>query len=506
MLKLLYAAVLCTAIQLTALAEVKVYPAPEKEAKFENCTLKVDGKNVDVYECTVSKYPINQVWPGYQRPIEQTEKAGFAYWDMGEDGATIEITTTKTNCRNVVVRPLSLGIKPQFKKNKITFKLNKIKPIVVEINGYHHALHLFPNPIQDDSALKKTTLCAPQCSYCSTYLNEIPKDRDPHYYYFAPGRHDVGTLLLKSNDRVHIAAGAVVYGSFVADDAENIKITGRGILDGSKIERADKWARGGFGCLHFRNCKNVSVDGIVLRDPNSWCINVRRCTDVDISNLKLVGLWRYNSDGIDVWDSANVSFKDSFIRGYDDSFIIRADNINNKKISVENCVMWNDWGLSLAIWAWSQGGKGKSFEDISFKNIDVIRTTGQAIHISNKSQAAVRNVKFENINIEYDAWTPRQILQRKENKAELYVPDPNDKFVPLAIFNESTAKDSLIENVSYENINIVGRSDAPSIIRSRNATCPIKNITVKNLKINGKDANGAASANMNIQNAEVTFQ
>ena len=52
----------------------------------------------------------------------------------------------------------------------------------------------------------------------------------------------------------------------------------------------------------------------------------------------------------------------------------------------------------------------------------------------------------------------------------------------------------------------MGRSDAPSIIRSRNATCPIKNVTVKNLKINGKDAKDAAAANMNIQNAEVTFQ
>ena len=65
MSKLLYAAVLLTAIQLTAVAGVKLYPAPQGENKFENCALKIDGKNVDVYECNVSKYPINQVWPGY---------------------------------------------------------------------------------------------------------------------------------------------------------------------------------------------------------------------------------------------------------------------------------------------------------------------------------------------------------------------------------------------------------------------------------------------------------
>ncbi len=507
MLKLLYVVALCVALQLTALAEVKIYPAPKGEAVFENYALKVDGKKVDVYECTVSKYPLNQVWPGYQRPIEQTEKAGFAYWDMSDDkSVTIEITTTKTNCRNVVVRPLSLGIKPEFKKDKIIFKLDKIRPIVVEVNGYHHALHLFPNPIEDFSSLRKVNMCSPQCSYCATTQNELYKDRDPKYFYFAKGRHDVGTLILSSNDRVHIEAGAVVYGSFVADDAENIKITGRGILDGSKIERADKWARGGFGCLHFRNCKNVSVEGIILRDPNSWCINVRRSTDVVISNVKMVGLWRYNSDGIDVWDSANVTFKNSFIRAFDDSFIMRADHINNKKIRVENCVMWNDWGLSLAIWAWAKDSKASVYEDIEFKNIDVIRTMGQAIHISNKSPVPVKNVKFENINIEYDAWTPRQILQRKENKDELYIPDPNDRYAPLAIFNESTEKNSLIENVSYKNINIVGRSDAPSIIRTKDSACPIKNVSIENLTINGKKTNNASEANMKIKDADVTFQ
>ena len=485
---------LALGISFAASAKVLICPAPEKEAKFGNCTLKVDGKNVDVYECTVSKYPINQVWPGYQRPIEQTEKAGFAYWDMGEDGATIEITTTKTNCRNVVVRPLSLGIKPQFKKNKITFKLNKIKPIVVEINGYHHALHLFPNPIQDDSALKKTTLCAPQCSYCSTYLNEIPKDRDPHYYYFAPGRHDVGTLRLKSNDRVHIAAGAVVYGSFVADDAENIKITGRGILDGSKIERADKWARGGFGCLHFRNCKNVSVDGIILRDPNSWTVNVRRCENVDISNLKFVGLWRYNSDGIDIWDSKNVTFKDCFIRAYDDSIIVRATGPDNKNIFVENCVIWNDWGKSLAI---SLHGKPQGAENISFKNIDIIRPSSDAIHFANYDTAAcMKNVRCENINIEVDDIMPRQLLQKK--RGEVYKFKPNDNYVPRIIYVYLNSPKGVIDNISFENIKITGNENAESRFKGHNAEHPISNISVKNISINGKVAENLKDANIRV--------
>lgn len=514
---------LLAAFQFAAVAEVKLHNAPQGENKSESFTLKVNGKKVFVYECTVSKYPINQVWPGYQRPIEQTEKAAFAYWDMDEDGADIEITTNVT-CRDVVVRPLSLGIrptkaaslddnvnsslalKPKFVKNKIKFRLNSFRQVVVEVNGYHNSLHLFPNKMEKLDGVKKTDFCSPQCNYCSPAHNDISKKYDPNYIYFGAGRHDVGTLMLKSNTRVHIAAGAVVFGSLVADNAENIKITGRGILDGSRITRADKFARGGFGCLHFRNCKNVSVEGIILRDPNSWCVNVRRCTDVDIDNIKMIGLWRYNSDGIDVWDSSNVSFKNSFIRAFDDSFIIRADDINNKNITVENCAMWNDWGLSLAVWAWSKTMKGRSYENITFKNIDIIRSAGQAMHISNKSGSTVRNVKFENINVEYDAWCPRQIFQKRENRGELYMPDPNDKYVPMAIFIESVEKDSKVEDIAYENIKIFGRSDAPSLIISRNADVPVRNVTVKNLDNNGKKAATAEAANMRVKNGEVKFE
>ena len=128
------------------------------------------------------------------------------------------------------------------------------------------------------------------------------------------------------------------------------------------------------------------------------------------------------------------------------------------------------------------------------------------MHISNKSGSTVRNVKFENINVEYDAWCPRQIFQKRENRGELYMPDPNDKYVPTAIFIESVEKDSKVEDIAYENIKIVGRSDAPSLIISRNADVPVRNVTVKNLDNNGKKAATAEAANMRVKNGEVKFE
>ena len=56
------------------------WPAPAGEKLFEDYTLRVNGQAVPVYACRVSAMPFNQVWPGYQRPLDQTELAGFAYW------------------------------------------------------------------------------------------------------------------------------------------------------------------------------------------------------------------------------------------------------------------------------------------------------------------------------------------------------------------------------------------------------------------------------------------
>jgi hypothetical protein len=37
----------------------------------------VNGVEVPVYTCRISAYPLNRVWPGFQRPVAQTETASF---------------------------------------------------------------------------------------------------------------------------------------------------------------------------------------------------------------------------------------------------------------------------------------------------------------------------------------------------------------------------------------------------------------------------------------------
>ncbi len=62
--------------------QVKVYPAPAGEELYDGYTVLVNGQEVPVYSSRVSAVPLNWRWPGYQRPLYQTELAGFCSWDM----------------------------------------------------------------------------------------------------------------------------------------------------------------------------------------------------------------------------------------------------------------------------------------------------------------------------------------------------------------------------------------------------------------------------------------
>ena len=54
------------------------YNYPEKYNKIsENLKITCEGKDLKSITTPVSAYPINQVWPGYQRPIEQSEPTSF---------------------------------------------------------------------------------------------------------------------------------------------------------------------------------------------------------------------------------------------------------------------------------------------------------------------------------------------------------------------------------------------------------------------------------------------
>jgi hypothetical protein len=160
----------------------------------------------------VSAQPFNQVWAGYQRPLTQTEEAGFASFDMSRPvEIRIDCTEPAANAR---IRPSAAGIIPRAQGDVISFRVERPGQYTVEVNGMHRALHLFADPPELDR----------------------PALRDPHIRFFGPGVHFPGLIRLTSNETLELAAGSIVHGAVISENATNVSIRGRGILDGSGLQ------------------------------------------------------------------------------------------------------------------------------------------------------------------------------------------------------------------------------------------------------------------------------
>ena len=352
-----------------------LYSAPEQEKKSDDFEMFVDGKPAFVYQARVSRLPVNQIWPGYQRPVSQTEIASFAYFDL-KGKAEIRINT-REEIKTLDIRPKEYGIAPTCEGKTIKIKISKPCQFVVEVNGYHRALHIFANPIEAFGINKE----------------------DPKVHYFGPGVHEAGIIKLCSNETVFIDGGAIVYGVIASENARNIKILGRGILDASKIAR-----NGAPNMISMKNVTKACISGIILRDPHEWTVVPNNSDSITIDNIKLIGLWRYNSDGIDIVNSKNITIRNTFIRAFDDNIAIKGlkgayDEKHNiiENIAVDHCVLWNDWGRPIEL---GLETVVDTMRNIVFSHCYVPHFTWIAIDIQNGDRGYVKDVNFENISIE----------------------------------------------------------------------------------------------------------
>jgi hypothetical protein len=401
-----------------------IYNAPEQEKKSDDFEMFVNNKPVFVYQARVSKYPINQIWPGYQRPLNQTEIASFAYFDF-KGKVTIKINSNK-EIKTLDIRPREYGIKSAIKGNSIEFTLSKPAQFVVEVNGYHKALHIFANPLETDKIDKK----------------------DPKVHYFGPGIHEAGIINLKSNETVYIDGGAIVYGVINSENTRNIKILGRGILDASKIERGKAPEM-----ICLKRVVHAYINGIILRDPHLYTVAPNWCDSITIDNIKLIGLWRYNTDGIHPENSSDMTIKNCFVRAFDDAIVFsgsgtayNANYRNMENIVVDNCVIWNDWGRALEIGA---GTVADTIRNFTFTNCYIPHFTAVAMDIQNCDRGYITDIHYKNIYIE------DPIADSLQVGTTPLVKKAWGKIIVLGIYGAFYSWDTLrgnISDISFENI------------------------------------------------------
>lgn len=251
-----------------------------------------------------------------QVDMDRIQDASMVQFDMDEP---VEVMVKKNNGNfsDVKIRPLERGISHSRFGDVIVFRLDKPEYLSVEFDGDRlHNLHLFANPVESE-----------------TYT-----ESNDSVMYFGPGIHRPGDLpnvqlRIRSNTVVYLAPGAVVKAKLLVDGAENVRITGRGILDHP--------IRG----IEITDSRNVTVDGVTVVNPDHYTVFGGGSENIVIRNLKSFST-RGWSDGIDMMCCRNVTIDNVFMRNSDDCIALYNHRWDwrggSSDITVKNSVLWAD--------------------------------------------------------------------------------------------------------------------------------------------------------------------
>lgn len=342
--------------------------APEGENLSKDYKVWAGGKPVDVYTARVLDPPFAGKHWDYGGPYS------FANFDMSGI-VTVKITSPK-NLDRVVVRPSSTAVTLKRQDSHtvlLTFK--SPRKVSIEPDGKKGPLLLFANPMMADP----------------------PKREDPKVIHFGPGIHAPDKIVLGSGQTLYLAGGAVVKAEVLVK-GDNIRICGRGILDGSKWA----WRTGPVGNLiALRNSRHVTISGITLRGASHWSIVPVHCAHVTVRNVKLCNSRVQNDDGINPCNTRNMLITDCFIRSDDDCIAMKGlsfqgGDSNVENIVVENSILWCD---RARIFLLGHESRAAYMRNIRLRNLDIIHFTMTPFLFEPGEDMKLEDVIVENVRL-----------------------------------------------------------------------------------------------------------
>jgi hypothetical protein len=230
----------------------------------------------------------------------------------------------------------------------------------------------------------------------------------------------VGTVELKSNVTLHLAAAGRLLGSgdpnqysagkgvppgngnvvmLYAVDAENVSLEGIGSIDGHGdlfyTGRGDNTGPGqnrGQGyfnrphLLIFYKCRNLRVRDIFLTRSAYHCMRILQCRDVHLDGIRIYNRVNLNNDGFHLVSNEYVNISNCNVRCQDDACALFG---SNRFVTVTNCTFSTRWSIF-------RFGGGEA-ENISISNCVIYETYGCPIKIRVSAGSRIENVSFANL-------------------------------------------------------------------------------------------------------------
>ncbi len=247
---------------------------------------------------------------------------------------------------------------------------------------------------------------------------------------FQAGNYVTGSIYLKSNVTLHLEYGSTLLGStnpfdYIKDpkikwmsmifavNQENIGITGKGTINGRgfitannmvnyihrgiytdplKLDRPNETNRP--QNIYFRECRNVTITDITLRDPASWNQTYDQCKNLYVDNIYVDSKSYWNNDGIDVVDCDSVIIKNSYFDAADDVICFKSHDVNSicQNVVVDNCVGRSS-ANGLKFGTVSRGG----FRNFKVTNLTIFDTFRSAITFAAVDGGLIENILVDGV-------------------------------------------------------------------------------------------------------------
>ena len=329
---------------------------------------------------------------------------------------------------------------------------------------------------------------------------------------FESGNYVTGSIYLKSNVTLQLNYGATILGStnpfdYVKDkkigwmsmifavNQENIGITGKGTINGRGFTTANNMVnyihRGVYTDplkydrpnetnrpqnIYFRECANIVITDITLRDPASWNQTYDQCKNLYVDHITVDSKSYWNNDGIDIVDCDGVVIKNSYFDAADDVLCFKSHSAQHmcQNVVVDNCVGRSS-ANGLKFGTVSRGG----FKNFKVTNLTIFDTFRSAITFAAVDGGEIENIVIDGVrsintgNVIYlrigDRWSSgKKPYMKNITISNVYAEVPLGK--PDVGYNFEGPIEDLPRNVSPASI--VG------LVENK-----IQNVTLKNIQI-----------------------
>lgn len=440
-----------------SVSEVTLYDAPSTIAASKTARLFVNGEESFVYSVFVN--PGRENKGNYD--VSSVSRAPMAYFDLVQGEARIDIELTQESSFPEVtaaaVSPLAKGIAVQTEGRHVRFSVSEPGQYIVQFNGTaREAFHLFVNAPEEN----------------------LPDKSNPNVLWIEPGEWTIPDgIQLKSGQTLYLSPGSVVHTAVSAQFGSNIKIRGRGMIDGGIWE---SWkGKDAHLPINFQYCSDVYVEGIILNNSNAWCFNAFETENALVENVKILSA-RPNGDGFTLQSCRNCTVQNSLARTWDDSLVVKNYGRNTDGITFRNMVLWTDLAQSMEIGYETNKGQAENakISNVRFEDITVVNAFHKPVmSIHNADDALVEHIVWQNIVVE---------------NADLGNGDAKDnkQLIDLTIAGSgwSTTKTrGRIQDVLFKDITVLRGLQTQEIrLMGFDETHNIDGVTIENLTIYGE--------------------